>query len=251
MVAFESGKQARWLFKYTTQKRLSSNVFWQRWNHLFSMNFPHSLSDADNVFLLLGAGGEIPALKANGWSNEEQAGFIAVEYIDGSKLECDVLDSTVLKQLQKFLSRLETIRVENPQKEFERFKKNLKTLLESDENLAKNLKDEWLKAQENWKNDTMHWTVLDIRWDQFLWQEETQQLTLLDLDAVVIAPESLILAIAEFWLTQSQLESVYPDKKRANSLKDIRPLCRYVIQRLQLFGDVPFEQIMQHPVYFD
>jgi len=200
------------VLKVCNNTTIATSHFWLGANHLFAADFPNSLDTIHLTHDFLEKNG---ALSVPGFVAASANRFVLNRFIAGKDLEQDLIADQWVITLAEHIVKLHQCtdtrwgKLHAPQFAAREWASRLHDTLsvlakQYDALIAEPLIAEVLAQAKNSHETEFVPMMLDLRWDQFRYSN-TNELTLIDLDALVIAPRALDLVLLEYVLTPAQL----------------------------------------------
>jgi len=245
------GHSRKVVIKFTSQKMIAKNQFWQRYNQIFAHNFPEYLLDSHWLFEFYNAREPIrtPEVLLKVWSKESRAGFLMVSWEEGVKLK--QVTPYHLAQVGEYLSSLQRVKtIELEEFDLNSWRQRMQYAIEASD-ISQAAQARLISQLMESDFSELSYCIVDLRWDQFICQPESQRLVMLDLDAMAIMPSHFNWALLEIWLTPQQCANIQSACSREMpDLSGSRELWRWLIWYLELFGVQPLDKVLMAPISF-
>lgn len=267
------------VLKILRADNLLQNSFWQQVYQLFGLDLRQNLHNqawlGQKLAELAGFSGlKIPQVLAaenpSTIPGKELPGFVLAEFLSGDAGNQSLMNQQNIEvfarwfyQLQQYKFATWGMPASAGQPEF--------ALASFGEKLAKALQEFALKAQQASHNQawlqqnfaqTLQqakdlqpiaavFTMLDLRWDQFLFDQDQQIDALIDLDAFVIAPPELSWVMLEYLFDHNQIWLFKQAYQRLGGeipdLTSVRNPYRLWLFALNILGETNLQKWMSHP----
>lgn len=204
------------VLKVCNQATIAKSLFWLGANHLFTADFPNSLSTIHLTHHFLQKNG---ALTVPDFVAASANRFVLSRFLAGKDVDTEIANQWVM-QLAEHISRLHQStypswgKLHAPPLAANEWGSRLHDTLvflakQHDTLITEPLLAEVLAQAHHCHETQFVPMMLDLRWDQFrdsqINNSGDHDLALLDLDAFVIAPRALDLVLLEYILTSAQL----------------------------------------------
>jgi len=234
----------------------TKSPFWQIMQQLFGLDLKKEIPAFSNLYQHIGSltSLKIPELiQAASFRKKEmkeEDAYILTSELSGSAVE-DV-SPLMATQLAEYLAEMHQDKSQNwglmtkPVYSKEQWPQRLKQVLidfSKQQNVAGDIYLSAIKSCEKIACEEFVPVMPDLRWDQFLQQD--QKLTaLVDLDAFVFAPRELDFVLLEFILEKEQFAAFLKVYSQAHTIPDItevRPAYRLLLFLMQVQGELDIE----------
>lgn len=190
---------------------IAQSRFWLGANHLFAADFPNSLGDIHLTHYFLEKNG---ALAVPDFVASSAHRFVLSRFLEGKDVEADQITDQWVISLAEHITKLHQCRyarwgkLNAPLFSAPQWASRLHDTLDilaSQQGIlmAEPLLAEVLAQAKSISETEFVPMMLDLRWDQFRYSD-TEGLSLMDLDAFVIAPRALDLILLEYVLSPAQ-----------------------------------------------
>lgn len=233
--------------------------FWQGMNRLFALNFPASLADTNAVqqFLSRHSPLTIPeCLSAN-------SGFVVCRQLAGKSIDAEAVNPNIIRQLARHTAALHQQTadhwgtIQKPKFSADLWSSRLRQTLSylatnNDIAISPVLLGNALKQAADIQANNFVPVMLDLRWDQFL-TEDDKLTALVDLDAFVLAPREVELVLLELLLNAPQAALFAEEYQRFHQLpdlSDVRTAYRALLFLMNVLGETDCEAWLAKPRHF-
>lgn len=235
--------------------------FWQGANHLFGADFPNSLAYIQQTHDLLTKQGlyAVPNFVVSSRCDSQQQ-FVLTRFIEGEEVTAVKVTDAMVVQLGKHIAHLHQQaqstwgNLHAPSFQAvewsERLQATLTTLsAQSKVAIPEPLLQAVLALASVLEESEFVPMMLDLRWDQFrrVGNEKSDVLTLIDLDAFVMAPRALDLVLLEYILTPPQFTLFKAMYSNAHDWPDYalqKPCYQLLLFLMQVLGETDVESWM-------
>lgn len=247
------------VLKVANKPVVRCSSFWRGINRLFALNFPASLADTAGVqqFLSQHSPLMIPeCLSAN-------SGFVVCRRLAGQTLTAKAANPDVIRQLARHIATLHQQTADQwgtllkPKFSADQWSSRLRLTLSylaanSEMAIPPVLLGNALKQAADIQPDSFVPVMVDLRWDQFLIDDD-KLTALVDLDAFVLAPRELELVLLELLLNAPQAEIFGREYQRFQPLPDlanVRTAYRALLFLMNVLGETDCEVWLAKPAHF-
>jgi Ser/Thr protein kinase RdoA (MazF antagonist) len=248
------------VLKVCNQKNIQQSFFWRGMNTLFKADFPDNLQHMAITCLQIAA---ISPLLIPETITAQANSFVLVNCLAGDTVEADNVTDTMVCQLAEHLGQLhqQTQTVWGPfhhpaltaEQWPIRLHDTIKALAENHSSpIPADILNTALLQVKDIKTDAFVPIMPDLRWDQFLQQNE-QLSALVDLDAFVVGPKELELVLLEYLLSEQQAEIFnkhYQQYVDTPDLAMLRMPYRVLLFLMDVLGEQDLENWLARDVYW-
>jgi len=252
------------ILKVCNAENVNNATFWQGMKHLFDVDLTQSLGKFDFIYQQISEYSSLLIPKfiaADSESLPSSPAFILAQYVPGTMVEMTKVKDGMIEALALHISQCH--QHEQPQwgeihnakySENEWGRRLCETLAElaKNQNIPDEIRDEAYQQANILAVKTFVPVMIDLRWDQFL-QQEQQLSALVDLDAFVYAPKELELVLLEYLLDEQQANKFkqhYQQEKTIDDLSQVRKAYRLLLFLMNVLGEKDIERWMNAPVRF-
>ena len=248
------------MLKVCHHKNVNKSVFWQGMNSLFKANFPASLDKIATIYQKMST---MSDLAIPDYIASESNCFVLATWLGGEAVNTDQINDAMVDQLANHLAQCHEhtqttwgafTRADLSAQDWPRYlSATIKQLAEhhQTEISAITLEKALQQAEAITLNEFAP-IMLDLRWDQFL-QQNNQLSALVDLDAVVIGPRELELVLVEYILTEQQavlFKQHYQQYNVIPALTEVRTCYRLLLFLMGVLGETSLKEWLNVPAKF-
>ena len=227
----------------------TQSPFWEVMRHLFAFDLPHEIASFDKLYPFIDTATplQIPALiTAESTTHDQEYAFILTSELNGSVV--DAVNLPMVELLAQHLAQLHQKEhsswgtIENPIFNAQQWPQRLEQTLShfaKKQNIADAITTQALNACKHVTASKFIPLMPDLRWDQFLQQDE-RLTALVDLDAFILAPKELDFVLLEYILTSKQHARFVQAYTRILPVPEItlvRPAYRLLLYLMQVLGE--------------
>ncbi|MCL5975012.1 MAG: aminoglycoside phosphotransferase family protein [Gammaproteobacteria bacterium] len=244
------------VLKLCDHTNIEQSAFWQGMNSLFALNFPASLGNIAEVYLRISA---ISPLTVPSLITSMEAEFLLARWLPGEDGDTSAVTALTIKSLANHIGLMH--QQQHPrwgslqQSEFtaEDWPLRLKmTLQQQADSMDQAVLQQALKQAEQLCENTFVPIMPDLRWDQFLMQQDKLS-ALVDLDAIVYGPRTLEFVLLEYLLDQKQADLFaveYLNYQTIPDLTAVRLPYRLLLFLMNVLGETDLNSWLNHPERF-
>ncbi|MEX0614539.1 MAG: phosphotransferase [Methylophaga sp.] len=247
------------VLKVADKPVIRCSSFWQGMNRLFALNFPGSLADTNAVQQFLSRHSPLATpecLSAN-------SGFVLCRQLAGKTLDAEAVNPDIIRGLSRHIAVLHQQAADHwgallkPKFSADlwssRLRQTLSYLAANNEiDIAPVVLGNALKQAADIQSNSFVPVILDLRWDQFL-TEDNKLTALVDLDAFVLAPRELELVLLELLFNAPQAALFAKEYQRFHVLPDlsnVRTAYRALLFLMNVLGETDCEAWLAKPMHF-
>jgi hypothetical protein len=236
-----------------------NSPFWLIMQQLFSLDLPNQIASFGRHYQIISSMSILPTpdlISTESFvdlKTGEDRAYILSSKVEGFAVES--INSDMVDQLAKYLTELH----QNKSKTWGligkagmgnmQWNKSLQQLL-NEYSALQSIPSHYLSKAiteiESHRCNAFVPMMPDLRWDQFL-QQDQKLVALVDLDAFVLAPRELDFIILEYMLTadqQQQFGEVYSQDSVIPELSEVRTAYRLLLFFMQVFGETDIDKWM-------
>jgi hypothetical protein len=235
---------------------IQQSTFWQGMNSLFAINFPASLGNIAEVYRRISA---ISPLIVPSFITSMEAEFVLVRWLPGEDVDASAVTALAIKSLANHIGLMHQQQhprwgsLQQPEFTTEDWPQRLKmTLQQQADSIDQTVLKPALKQAEQLCENTFVPIMPDLRWDQFLMQQDKLS-ALVDLDAIVYGPRTLEFVLLEYLLDQTQAECFATEYQNYQSIPDltkVRLPYRLLLFSMNVLGETDIQVWLNHPHRF-
>ncbi len=244
------------VLKLCDHTNIDQSAFWQGMNSLFSINFPASLGNIAEVYHRIST---ISPLVIPSLINSMAAEFVLARWLPGEDVDASAVTALMIKSLANHIGLMHQQQhpqwgnLQQPEFTTEDWPQRLKmTLQQQADSIDQTVLKLALKQAEQLCENTFVPIMPDLRWDQFLMQQDKLS-ALVDLDAIVYGPRALEFVLLEYLLDQTQAEQFaaeYQNYQVIPDLTDVRLPYRLLLFLMNVLGETDLNLWLNHPERF-
>ena len=244
------------VLKLCDHANIEQSAFWQKMNSLFAINFPTSLGNIAEVYQRIST---ISPLVIPSLINSMAAEFVLARWLPGEDVDPSSVTALTIKSLANHIGLMHQQQhprwgsLQQPEYTAEDWPRRLKiTLQQQSDSIEQTVLQQALKQAELLCENTFVPIMPDLRWDQFLMQQDKLS-ALVDLDAIVYGPRTLEFVLLEYLLDQSQAEQFaaeYQNYQVIPDLTDVRLPYRLLLFLMNVLGETDLNSWLNHPERF-
>ncbi|HAD30718.1 MULTISPECIES: phosphotransferase [unclassified Methylophaga] len=244
------------VLKLCDHANIEQSAFWQKMNSLFAINFPTSLGNIAEVYQRIST---ISPLVIPSLINSMAAEFVLARWLPGEDVDPSSVTALTIKSLANHIGLMHQQQhprwgsLQQPEYTAEDWPRRLKiTLQQQSDSIEQTVLQQALKQAELLCENTFVPIMPDLRWDQFLMQQDKLS-ALVDLDAIVYGPRTLEFVLLEYLLDQSQAEQFaaeYQNYQVIPDLTNVRLPYRLLLFLMNVLGETDLNSWLNHPERF-
>ena len=244
------------VLKLCDHANIEQSAFWQKMNSLFAINFPTSLGNIAEVYQRIST---ISPLVIPSLINSMAAEFVLARWLPGEDVDASAVTALMIKSLANHIGLMHQQQhpqwgnLQQPEFTTEDWPQRLKmTLQQQADSIDQTVLKLALKQAEQLCENTFVPIMPDLRWDQFLMQQDKLS-ALVDLDAIVYGPRALEFVLLEYLLDQTQAEQFaaeYQNYQVIPDLTDVRLPYRLLLFLMNVLDETDLNLWLNHPERF-
>lgn len=248
------------LLKVCQHSNVKKSAFWQGMNSLFNADFPASLSNIATVYQKIA---NISDLAIPQYIASESNSFVLATWLAGEMVEQSQTSDEMIIQLADHIAQCHRHTQPTwghfdhavlPAKEWPMYlSKTIEQLVEQFQvEVSGTVLVKALQQASEISTTKFVPIMLDLRWDQFL-QQNNQLSALVDLDAFVMGPRELDWIILEYILTQQQavlFKQHYQQHHLIPALTEVRTCYRLLLFLMGVLGETSLKEWLNVPAKF-
>ncbi|HBX60224.1 MAG TPA: hypothetical protein DEG65_08910 [Methylophaga sp.] len=244
------------VLKLCDHANIEQSAFWQKMNSLFAINFPTSLGNIAEVYQRIST---ISPLVIPSLINSMAAEFVLARWLPGEDVDPSSVTALTIKSLANHIGLMHQQQhprwgsLQQPEYTAEDWPRRLKiTLQQQSDSIEQTVLQQALKQAELLCENTFVPIMPDLRWDQFLMQQDKLS-ALVDLDAIVYGPRTLEFVLLEYLLDQSQAEQFaaeYQNYQVIPDLTNVRLPYPLLLFLMNVLGETDLNSWLNHPERF-
>ncbi|QBZ84114.1 aminoglycoside phosphotransferase family protein [Hydrogenovibrio crunogenus] len=255
------------VIKALNSQSAEDSPFWQGMAEFFGVHLKQQLQHFDSLYPLIAQYSplEIPALLQTLVVPNESIWAIKTDFLPGQSVQSELVTSQMVRQLAEHLACLHQVESDQFGYIFGKTKTETKpswpqhvkqqlTQLLSVHPLLNSTEQEALLGQIDARFQPSEFGVImpDLRWDQFL-QQENALTGLTDLDALVFGPVELDWVLLEYLLKPEQAQLFCAEYERHRAIPEIgavRSVYRVMLFLMNVLGEKNYQAWRDYPALF-
>ncbi|MDT8310227.1 MAG: hypothetical protein RQ732_02160 [Methylophaga sp.] len=247
------------VLKVADRPVIRCSAFWQGVNRLFALNFPASLADTVSVQQFLSRHSPLLIPECLSAAN----GFIVCRQLAGKTIDAEAVNPDIIRLLARHVAALHqqtAVRwgaLQKPKFTADLWTSRLRQTLSylaanHDIAISPVRLGNALKQAADIQANHFVPVMLDLRWDQFL-TEDDKLTALVDLDAFVLAPREVELVLLELLLNAPEAAIFAEEYQRIHALPDlsgVRTAYRALLFLMNVLGETDGEAWLAKPMHF-
>jgi len=251
-------EQGSLILKACDHDSIQKSAFWQGMNSLFSVDFPRSLRNIDAIYSKIS---ENEAVTVPLFIAAESNSYVLAEWLEGDAVLAEDVTDVMVIQLAEHLGKLHA-QVKTTWGPIHQANLGAEQWGSRLYNTIQNLADNSSTAIPNdfvtscsqqveaMEVEQFSPIMIDLRWDQFL-QQDNRLKALVDLDAFVYGPKELELVLLEYLLNAEQaalFKQHYQQYAEFRDLSSIREVYRLLLFLMNVLGETDLDRWLARPV---
>lgn len=246
------------MLKVCNRDTVAVSSFWQGINSLFAMSFPACLADMAAIYQRVQTISPLMVPEHIASDFAEPASYVLVRLIAGDDVNADAISDQMVQNLAHHISDCHRHQsatwgtLLTPHFSEDQWSTRLQYTLQqlaASQTIPQTILQEALQQAAKINHTDYVPIMLDLRWDQFLYQK-SELLAIVDLDAFVTGPRALELVLLEYLLDESQA-AIFKQRYELNhvipNLTEVRTAYRLLLFLMNVLGEQNISAWMNTP----